>query len=87
MHLMLRGDIREAVKDGKFNVYCAEHVEDAMELLSGLPRGRLSKKGIYTRNSFNYQVQQRILKLQQQQKRLVQQATQSEDNKTAQTKS
>ncbi len=83
VHLMLREDIRHAVRDGQFNVYCAEHIEDVMELLSGLPRGKPNKKGSYPKTSFNYRIQQRIVQLQQQQKKLAQQATRSHKTSSA----
>ncbi len=82
-HLMLRQDVRQAVAEGLFNVYCATHVEDVMELLSGLPRGKLTKKGTYPKNSFNYRILQRINELQQQQKKLIQQTKAATPSSTA----
>jgi len=82
-HLMLRADIRQAVSAGLFAVYCASHVEDVMELLSGLPRGKLSKKGAYPKNSFNFRVQQRISALQEQQKKLIQHARTTTNHSSA----
>jgi len=64
VHLMLRQDIREAVEAGKFNVYTADHVEDVMELLSGLPRGERDKENRFPDDTFNGIVQNRIERLQ-----------------------
>lgn len=64
IHLMLRQDIREAVKTSMFNVYTADHVEDVMELLSGLPRGERDKENRFPHDSFNGIVQNRIERLQ-----------------------
>ena len=64
VHLMLRQDVREAVKAGMFNVYTADHVEDVMELLSGLPRGERDKENRFAHDSFNGIVQNRIERLQ-----------------------
>jgi len=35
VHLMLRQDVQDAVADGKFQVYCAETIDTAMEMLTG----------------------------------------------------
>ena len=69
---MLRDDIRQAVADGLFSIYCAAKIEDVMEILSELPRGKLNAKGKFSRNSFNYRVQQRITELQKLQKQFAQ---------------
>jgi predicted ATP-dependent protease len=66
VHLMLREDIRQVVEQGMFQIYTAAHVEDVMELLSGLPAGKRSGAGNYPRNSFNYKIQQRIRELRKQ---------------------
>lgn len=63
INLMLRQDIREAVTADKFHVYTADHVEDVMELLSGLPRGQQDQKDQYPDNSFNGIIQNRIKQL------------------------
>ena len=64
VHLMLRKDVREAVAAEKFTVHTAQHVEDVMEILSGLPRGTRNKKGEFSKNSFNRIIQDRITELQ-----------------------
>jgi predicted ATP-dependent protease len=63
VNLMLREDIRQAASAGMFHIHVASHVEDVMELLSGLARGRVNKSGKYTEGSFNRQVQARIEEL------------------------
>jgi predicted ATP-dependent protease len=63
VHLMLREDVREAVAAGEFHIYTAEHVEDVMELLSGLPRG--TREGeTWSEGSFNAGVAHRIAQFQ-----------------------
>lgn len=68
IHLMLSEEIREAVADGKFNIYCARHVEAVMEILSALPRGKINQDGRFSKRSFNDKIQSRIEELQQLQK-------------------
>lgn len=41
-HLMLNPNIVNAVKEGLFHIYTAEHVSDGMELLTGCPSGMVS---------------------------------------------
>ena len=57
-HLMLRGDVVEAVEAGRFHVYPVEHVDQVMELLSGLPAGKLDAEGNYPADSVNRRVQE-----------------------------
>jgi len=63
VHLMLREDVRLAVEAGQFHIFTAEHVEDVMELLSGMPRGVFEDEA-WTEGSFNRRVDDRILQLQ-----------------------
>lgn len=41
-HLMLKPNIVNAVKEGLFHIYTAEHVSDGIELLTGCPSGMVS---------------------------------------------
>ncbi|MGD8207819.1 MAG: ATP-binding protein [Thiohalocapsa sp.] len=59
-HLMLRADVVEAAREGRFAVYPVCHVEQAMALLSGLPAGRRDADGRYPESSFNGRVQARL---------------------------
>ena len=44
-NLMLNEKVLEAVKQGKFAVYAVSHVEEALEILTGLKPGALNSKG------------------------------------------
>lgn len=50
-HVLLQGELFEAVRDGRFHVYAVSHITEAMEILCSLPAGRLRKNGTYTRGS------------------------------------
>ena len=39
-HLMLRRDVVDAVKAGQFQIYAIETVDQAIELLTGVPAGK-----------------------------------------------
>ncbi|MCF8999313.1 Lon protease family protein [Acinetobacter nectaris] len=50
-HLMLRQDIIDDVKAGKFHVHAIETIDQALEILMAQPVGQLDKKGEYTKGS------------------------------------
>lgn len=68
-HLMLRQDVREAISAGTFSLYTAQHVDEVMALLCGLPAGQSDKDGNYPKDSFNGRVISRITELQQMHRR------------------
>ncbi|MEE9139830.1 MAG: ATP-binding protein [Alphaproteobacteria bacterium] len=60
-HLMLRREVVDAVKAGKFHIYAVETVDEAIELLTGLTPGERDKRGRYPKRSFNQLVEARII--------------------------
>lgn len=62
-HLMLKQAVRDAVERGQFAVYAVQHIDEVMALLSGLPAGKLDKKGRFSKGSFNAQIAERIARL------------------------
>ena len=52
--LVLRDEVIEAVKAGKFNIYAIEHINEGIELLMGKPAGEKNKNGNFPRGSINY---------------------------------
>ena len=58
--LMLRQDVREAAAQGQFRVYAAEHVDQALTLLTGMPAGTPDAQGLYPENTCNGRVQLRL---------------------------
>ena len=59
-HLMLRRDVVEACRAGRFAVYPVRHVDDGIELLTGLPAGEKGADGSYPEGSVNARVQARL---------------------------
>jgi lon-related putative ATP-dependent protease len=59
-HLMLRGDVVQAVADGRFHVYPVQTVDEGIELLTGAPAGERSADGNYPAESVNGRVQARL---------------------------
>jgi lon-related putative ATP-dependent protease len=62
-HLMLRPDVVEAVKVGQFQIYAIETVDQAIELLTGVPAGRRSRTGDFTEGSVNQRAEARLIDL------------------------
>jgi ATP-dependent Lon protease len=54
-HLMLRPDVVEAIRSGRFHVYPITHVDQGLELLAGLPAG-----DIQTPSTIHYLVNARL---------------------------
>jgi predicted ATP-dependent protease len=59
-HLMLRYDVVDAARQGKFHIYPVETVEQALELLTGLAAGEPDAQGNYPEDSLNGIVQARM---------------------------
>lgn len=59
-HLMLREDVLEAVKAKKFFIYAVSRVEEAIELLTGLPAGKADAKGRFPENTVFSKVAERL---------------------------
>ena len=58
--LMLRADVVEAVREGRFAVHAVSHVDEAIELLTGVPAGAEQPGGVYPRESVNGRVAARL---------------------------
>jgi lon-related putative ATP-dependent protease len=59
-HLMLREDVVEAVRDGRFKVYSVSNIDEALELLTGLHPGSKQEDGLYDPDSINGRVLARL---------------------------
>lgn len=55
-HLMLRQDVVRACAEGRFAVYPVGDVDQAMELLTGIPAGEADESGLVPEDSINYRV-------------------------------
>ncbi|MBC8367200.1 ATP-dependent protease, partial [bacterium] len=61
--LMLSKEVIEAAKKGLFHVWAIRHIDEGMEILSGLPAGKLRKDGSWTPDSVNALVDERLEEL------------------------
>jgi predicted ATP-dependent protease len=59
-HLMLREDVVESVKAGKFRVHAVGTIAEAMELLTSVPMGERQADGTFPEGSINARVLARL---------------------------
>ncbi len=58
--LVLKKEVVEAVKDGLFHIYPINHIDEGIELLTGVPAGKTGKNGKYPPSSVNGLVMKRL---------------------------
>ena len=59
-NLMLKEEVVQAVKDGKFHVYAVKTIDEGIELLTGVPAGNLRPDGTWEPGTVNYLVDKRL---------------------------
>jgi predicted ATP-dependent protease len=59
-NLMLRPDVVEAVRDGKFHIYAIGSIDEGMEVLTGVPAGERDADGRYPEGSINDLVEKNL---------------------------
>jgi predicted ATP-dependent protease len=62
-HLMLRQEVVDAVAEGRFHIYPVRTIEEAMQLLTGMPAGRRGKNGRFPTGSLYRLVDNRLAEL------------------------
>ena len=55
-HLMLRAEVVAACAEGRFNIYPVKVVDEAIELLTGVPAGTANEEGLVPEGTINYRV-------------------------------
>ncbi len=58
--LMLRSDVIEAVKGGKFHIYKVSTIDEGIEILTGIPAGTKNDGGEYPEGTINYLVLEKL---------------------------
>ena len=79
-NLMLRPDVVEAVKAGKFSVYAVATIDEGIEILTGVPAGKRDEAGKYPEGSVNERVEQKLRQFTEQQKKIAASADQRPSN-------
>ena len=60
-HLMLKQEVVDAVRAGAFQIYAVKTVDEAMEILTGVPAGERDASGIFPEGSVNQKVEARLI--------------------------
>jgi lon-related putative ATP-dependent protease len=58
--LMLKKEVVKAVQDGKFHVWAMGTVDEALELMTGLPAGRRQPDGAWEPDTINFKVDEKL---------------------------
>ncbi|RRS31716.1 MAG: ATP-dependent protease [Epsilonproteobacteria bacterium (ex Lamellibrachia satsuma)] len=59
-HLMLKEEVLEAVKNGTFEIYAIESIDEGMEILTGKKSGKKDSNGKFPKRSTNYLVEEKL---------------------------
>jgi len=59
-NLMLREEVVDAVKAGKFHIYSARTIDDGIQILTGVPAGERKENGTYPEGTVNSIVKQKL---------------------------
>ena len=62
-NLMLRTDILEAVEKDKFHIYSIEHIDEGLEILTGMKAGKADGDGSYPENTVNRSITENLSQL------------------------
>jgi lon-related putative ATP-dependent protease len=62
-HLMLREDLVRACAEGQFSIYPVDDVDQAIELLTGVPAGEANEEGLVPEGTINYLVAAQLVEL------------------------
>ena len=65
-NLMLRSDVVQAVKDGKFHIYAVDSIDEGIEVLTDVPAGARDSEGHYPEESINGRVAKKLLQFSEQ---------------------
>ena len=63
VHLVLDERVREAVEAGTFHLHAVQTVDEALELLTGVPAGARDAEGVFPEGSVNRRVEDRLVEL------------------------
>jgi lon-related putative ATP-dependent protease len=61
MHLMLRQDVVDAAREGTFQIYAIESIDEGIEILSGVVAGERDASGQFPDGSVNQRVEARLI--------------------------
>ncbi|MBI2859889.1 MAG: AAA family ATPase [Chloroflexi bacterium] len=59
-NLMLRQEVVDAVRDGKFHIYAVDAIDDGIEVITGVPAGQRQADGAYSEGTVNHAVDKQL---------------------------
>lgn len=59
-NLMLKDEVVEAVREGKFHIYAIKTIEEGIEILTGVPAGMKNENGTYDEGTLFYKVAEKL---------------------------
>ncbi len=62
-HLVLREDVTEAIRTGRFHLFAVDHVTQGIEVLTGIPAGKRDDNGRFPANSVFGRVERRLIEI------------------------
>jgi lon-related putative ATP-dependent protease len=62
-NLMLKEEIVDAVKAGKFHIYSVKTIDEGIEILTGVKAGERQKDGSFEKGTANYKVNMRLVEM------------------------
>jgi len=62
-HLMLREEVVDAVREGRFHIYAVSTIDEGIEILTGKEAGQQQEDGTYPEGTVNWAVHQRLREL------------------------
>lgn len=62
-HLMIKQEVVDAVREGKFLIYAIDKVGEGLEIFTGMPMGEINEDGTYPEGTVNYLVAKRLAEI------------------------
>ena len=59
-NLMLNEEVLKAIQNDKFNVYSVKTIDEGIEVLMGIPAGKLDEDGRYPQGTIHYLVNEKL---------------------------
>ena len=85
-HLMLKNDVVEAVKDGRFSIYPIRTADKGLEIMTGMLVGELGENGTYPEGTINYLVAKRLAEISEAFEKKKEKEGEKEENKKEEKK-
>ncbi len=63
-NLMLDKEVLKAVDEGRFHIYAVKHVDEALEILTGIPAGKRLPNGTFEKGTIHHKVQEKLMEFQ-----------------------